>query len=53
MDGRVILRLISEKSERRVWNWIQAAQNRDVQRVFVNTRVIYIYIYIYIFKEPT
>jgi hypothetical protein len=36
---RVILRLISQKSERLVWNWIQVAQNKDVQRVFVNTRV--------------
>jgi len=35
MDGRVILRLISKK-ERRVWKWIKVAQNRDVQRVFVN-----------------
>jgi hypothetical protein len=39
MDVRVILRLISQTSEMRVWNWIQVAQNKDVQRVFVNTRV--------------
>lgn len=32
-------RLISQKSKRRVWNWFQVAQNRDVQRVFVNKRV--------------
>jgi hypothetical protein len=39
MDGGVIIRLISQKSERLAWKWIQVAQNRDVQRVFVNTRV--------------